>query len=179
MEVGDLIWVISFALLLILLHFVNFLIVSSFRGKALGSQSPLDLASIDTFFVLKCYGTIVCGMCIMGRFVYFQMLLTNARILLSLCCSLYIFSLICLCVNSGCVCIIRTLCVQNMTLISETIGDCRVRWISASISFLCGCFASLICIVGQDVESGSPLTLLTNEVKPSGEHLLFTALKIK
>jgi len=172
MEVGDFIWVISFALLLILLHFVNSLIVCSIRGKALGSQSTLDLASIDTFFILKCYGTIVCAMCILGRFAHFQMILTNVRTLLTLCCSLYIFILICMCVNSGCICIIRALCVQNMTYISETIGDCRVRWISASISFFCGFFASLVCFVGDDVESGSPLALLTNELKPSGNYHL-------
>jgi hypothetical protein len=172
MEAGDLLWVISFSCLLILLHFVNFLIVSSLKGKALGSQSTLDLASIDTFFVLKCYGTIVCVMCMLGRFAYFQMLLTNIQVLLTLCCSLYIFILICMCVNAGCICIIRTLCVQNMALISETIEDCRVRWISASISFFCGFFASLICSLGQDVESGSQLALLTNKVKHSGEYIM-------
>jgi hypothetical protein len=169
MEVFDILWVIVFTLLLIVLHFLNYLIVSSLRGKALGSQSIVDLAVEDTFFVVKCYGTMACLFCILGRFDFFPILLTNSRILLIICCSTYVFGLICLCVNAGCICIIRTLCIKNMTLISETIGECRVRMISATVTFICGVFASLTCIIGKDIESGSQITLLTSKLKPSGK----------
>ena len=168
MEAIDLVWVTAFAFLLIVLHLLNYLIVGSLRCKALGSQSIFDLALQDTFFVVKCYGTMACTFCILGRFVWFRILLTNTEILLIIFCSVYVFGLICLCVNGACICIIQTLCVKNMTLVSETIGECRVRLISAAVTFFCGFFASLTCIIGEDIESGSQITLLTSESLPSG-----------
>ncbi len=179
MEVVDLVWVTVFVILLIVLHLLNYLIVSSLRGKALGSQSIVDLVIQDTFFVVKCYGTMACMFCILGRFICFRILLTNTRILLIIFCSVYVFGLICLCVNAGCFCIIRTLCVKNMTLISETIGECRVRMISAMVTFFCGFFASLTCIIGEDIESGSQITLLTSALKPSGKCISRYKVRLK
>lgn len=174
MEVGDIVCIIVFGLLLIVLHLINYLIVSSLKRKALGSQSIVDLVALDTFFILKCYGTLICSMCILGRFAYFQTVLTNSRLLLTIGCSMYMFGLICLSTNAGCTCIIRTLCVQNMTFISETISDFRVRQISALITFSCGFFVSLICIISENVQSGTPLLLLTSELKHPGKRIRFT-----
>jgi hypothetical protein len=171
MDVGDIVWVLVFGLLLMVLHLINFLIVSSLKGKSLGSQSIVDLVALDTFVILKCYGTITCLMCIFGRFASIQTVLTNSRFLLTIGCSIYMCGLICLSVNAGCVCIIRTLCICNMTFISETISECRVKQISVLMTFFCGLLVSLICIMNEDIESGTPLVLLTNKLKHPGEFL--------
>ncbi len=170
MEDEGVLWIFAFAIMLIVLNFVNFLIVGSLKGKALGSQSILDSTIIDAFLVLKCYGMLSCIFSILGRFDYFKNLLINTRILLTLCCFVYIFGLICLCFKGCSFCIIRILCVHKMHLISETIGEYKIRWISALVSFSSGFLAALICTIGKDIESGTQLALLASELKPPGEY---------
>lgn len=176
MEVEGLICICSYAFLLLVLQFLNYLIVCFLKGKSLGSQSILDLTTIDAFFVLKCYGTLSCTFFILGRFDFFKMLMTNTENLLTVCCFLYIFALICLCVKGGSFCIIHILCVYKMPLIGETIGEYKLRWISALVSFLVGFFAALICTIGQDIKSGSQLAILASELKPPGEYKIYCDL---
>jgi len=63
-----------------------------------------------------------------------------------------------------------------MPLIGETIGEYKLRWISALVSFLGGFFAALICTIGQDIKSGSQLAILASELKPPGEYIFYCDL---
>ena len=41
--------------------------------------------------------------------------------LVALPCALYIFAFVSVCVNAGCLCIIRILCMINMTMMEDTV----------------------------------------------------------
>ena len=169
MESSNVIWQLSFFMLLVVIYLVNYLVVKSLKEKPLGSQSLFDSSIQDTFFVMKCYGSMSCTWCFLGRISYIQNLMNSYHVFLTLACVIYSFGLICLCVNAACLCIIRTLCIFKMTFLAETVGECRVRSISGAVTFSRGLMAAFIFVVFDDVVSGSPITLLTNELNPTGK----------
>ena len=169
MDSFNVIWQLSFLMLLVVILLINYLVVKSLKEKPLGSQSLFDTSIQDTFFVMKCYGCMSCTFCFFGRFTYIQDQINHSKVLLTLACVIYSFGLICMCVSAACMCIIRTLCIFNMTFLAETVGEWRVRMISGSVTFSFGFLAASIFFIFDDVISGSPITILTNELKPSGK----------
>ena len=164
-------WQISFFVLLIVIYLVNYLVVKSLKEKPPGSQSLFDTAIQDAFFVMKCYGTISCTWCFLGRISYFQNLLNHSQILLTIACVISTFGLICMCVSAACSCIIRILCIFKMIFLTETVGEPMVRLISGAVTFFLGFSATFIIVIFDDVLSGPPLTFLTNELNPSGKNI--------
>ena len=176
MESFDIIWQTSFFVLLIVIYLINYLVVKSLEEKPPGSQSLFDISIQDTFFVMKCYGSISCTVCFLGRISRIQNLMNYSQFLLTLGCGIYSFGLISMFVSAGCLCIIRTLCIFQMTFLAETVGEWRVRLISGAMTFSLGFLSALVFIVFDDVVSGSPVTLLTNELNPSGKFKKFLYL---
>ena len=101
MEAINVFWIFVFISLLTLIHLIHHLIVKSLKEKPLGNQSIFDSAIMDTFFVMKCYGTMVCSMSSLGSFESFRKFLIDSPSLLSIGCVAYAFGLISLCVNAG------------------------------------------------------------------------------
>ena len=176
MESFNIIWQTSFFMLLIIIYLINYLVVKSLEEKPPGSQSLFDTLIQDTFFVMKCYGSISCTLCFLGRISYIQNLMNHCQVLLILACAIYSFGLISMFVSAGCLCIIRTLCIFQMTFLAETVGEWRVRLISGIMTFSWGFLAALVFVIFDDVVSGSPITLLTNELNSSGKFNKFLYL---
>ena len=166
----DFIWLCCFVIILVSLNVINYFIVSSIRDKPLGRQSAFDLLSKDTFFALKCNGSVGCLICIFARFDSFRQILSENPILVTCFCSVYSFTFICLCISAGCICIIRILCIVNMNLVEETLGEFRIRLISSVLTVFSGVTVTCIFVIFGDVETGSPIALLTMHVVQPGKN---------
>ena len=128
MELVNFIWLLSFVLLLLVINILIDAIIRSLEEKPLGQQSEFDAAISDTCRILRLYGTMVmvCLVAITGTLETCRNFLTENRILLSVFCVMYGFSLISLCDNAGCVCLVRIVCIGRMIFIDETIGESKV-----------------------------------------------------
>ena len=171
MEITDFIWISSFFLLLLSLNVINYLIVSSIRAKPLGKQSLFDLSIRDTFLTTKFYGSFACLVCIFARFASFRQLLAGNPILTTILCSIYSFAFTCICVNAGCLCIVRILCILKMNYIEEKIGEFRVRLISITFTVTVGVTVTSIFFFAGEIKTGTPVALLTMHTVPAGKEL--------
>jgi hypothetical protein len=171
MNLIDFIWIFSFFLIFLSLHVTNHLIVSSISAKPLGKQSLFDLSIKDTFFTTKIYGSLACLVCIFARFDSFRLLLSKNLILTTVLCSIYSFSFTCMCVNAGCLCIVRILCIVKINYIEEKIGEFKIRLISSTFTLIAGVTVTCLFVICGEVNTGTPVALLTLHVIPSGKKM--------
>jgi hypothetical protein len=120
---------------------------------------------------MKLYGSFACLICIFARFNCFKKLLFDKPNLVTVFCSIYCFSFVCLCISAGCLCITRILCIKNMSFV-ETIGEYRIRLILSTFTIFVGIIVTSIFVIVEDINSGTPLALLNFHVVPPGELLL-------
>ena len=137
----------------------------------MGNQSIFDLSIKDTFLTTKCYGSFACLVCIFARFASFRQLLSKSPILTTILCSIYSFAFTCICVNAGCLCIVRILCIIKMNYIEETIGEFKIRLISSTFTLTMGVTVTTIFVLGGDINTGTPVALLTMHVIPTGKKM--------
>ena len=169
MESDDVMWTVSFTTLIFSLHLVNNLTVKSLKAKPTGKQTIFDFDSlIDTFFAIKLYGTLACLICISARFEVIRNIFIQNSLCLTILCSIHTLSFTCMCVSSGCLCIIRTLCILNLTFMEETVGETKVRHISNVLVISTGIIFVVIFNVTGDVNSGSSAVLVTLKMVSSG-----------
>lgn len=176
----DLIWISGFLFLLITLNVINKLIVRSIFNKPLGRQTIFDLLSQDTLFAMKFYGSFACLICIFARFNWFIKLLSDNPILLTVFCSIYSFAFVCLCVNASCLCIVRIMYIIKMSFV-EIIGDFCIHLLSSTFTLFVGVTVLTILVIFEDINTESPVALLTRHIVPPGELLveyLFTTFKM-
>ncbi len=168
MNLNDICWILAFTLLLFIINIVHHLICQSIKEKPLGCQSIYDSAMHDTFLVMRCYSTFICSMYILSRFSLLKETFADNDILMTVICSFYSFGFICQCVNVGCVCIIRILCLVQMTFMDETLGEFKVRFISMTITLTTGFGAALAFFLAGESNSGSLFTIMTDQIRPTG-----------
>ena len=168
MESDDVMWTVSFTTLIFSLHLVNNLTVKSLKAKPMGKQTIFDSALIDTFFAIKLYGTLACLICISARFEVIRNIFIQNSLCLTILCSIHTLSFTWMCVSSGCLCIIRTLCILNLTFMEETVGETKVRHISNALVISTGITFVVIFNVTGDVNSGSSAVLVTLKMVSSG-----------
>ncbi len=170
MELEDFAWIAAFLLLFFCLNSINYLIVSSIKEKPLGQQSVFDIAIKDTFLTSKLFGSYACLICVFARFERFRQLLTEIPILATFLSFAYSFAFICLCVNAGCLCIIRILCIVKLSFVEETVGEFRVRLISITSTLILGITVPTIYVICDEVNTGYSIALLTMHIVPPGKN---------
>ena len=168
MELANLIWFLALVLLLLVINILIDAIIRSLEEKPLGQQSEFDAAISDTCRIM----VMVCLVAITGTLETCRNFLTENRILLSVFCVMYGFSLISLCDNAGCVCLVRIVCIGRMIFIDETIGESKVRILLLTATMLAGSGYNLAFVLVDDVTSGTAVTLLTAQLKVSGSSML-------
>jgi hypothetical protein len=165
----DFFWFCCFVLMLLSLNLINHFIVKSIRDKPLGKQSVFDLASKDTFLALKFNGSVGCLVCIFARFDCLRQIFLETPILVTILCSIYSFAFICLCISAGCLCIIRILCIVKMTIVEDVLGEFKIRFISSFVTLISGVSFTGLFVIFGDVNTGSPMALLTMHVVQPGK----------
>ena len=169
MEVEDSCWIFAFVLLFVSLNVINYLIVSSINGKPFGQQSVFDISIKDTLLATKLYGSFACLVCIFVRFASFRQLLSENPILTTILSFFYSFAFICLCVNVGCLCIIRILCIVKLSFVEETVGEFRIRLISSTFTLVLAITVPTFYAICGDIYTGYSIALLTMQILPPGK----------
>ena len=169
MTSANMIWIVGFSILLLVLHLVYPVIFRYIDEKPLGHQSLFDLVLKDHFMISRYNGTSYCLVAIISRLEWFDSagdLRDTVALVLS---AIYDFSFIFGCVNLCMVCLFRTACLVNVSLMEETFGEraLRVTMVTSSMAFaLSGC---LLEIVTGDIRTGLPYNFITRTKIPVGK----------
>ena len=127
MENQDVVWLLSSTLVFLSLNVLLHLLRAYFKEKPLGSQTLFDVILIDDFCVAQFTGSVITLNSIVTRFEAVKDLIGGVPVLVSLICSLYTLAFIAICVHGSGVCIVRTLCLLNMSFLEETVGESVIR----------------------------------------------------
>ena len=87
-----------------------------------GCQSLFDICIKDNFHIAQFSASTFCLIAIFSRFSFLSQLSTQNLLFLTLVCTVYVFAFVMICVNSGFLFIVRTICLVNMNFMEETIG---------------------------------------------------------
>ena len=94
-------------------------------------------------------------------------------IFVTLVCSHYCLAFISICVNAGCLSILRIVCLTNLNFIEEKIGEAKTRIIIAVTAIAMAILACAAQIVSGDINSGTAFAFLTRQTVTTGLKLTF------
>ena len=164
----DIIWLAVLTIVLTHLHILFYLIRSYFKDKPLGTQSLLDVITIDNAFVSQFTGTVSTLTSIITRFETVKQFSALSPLFVSAICTLYTFAFVSICVHGTCLCFIRTLCLTNLSFIEEMIGENLIRILMNGITLLIAISACTAQILSGEINSGTAYILLTEKIFKTG-----------
>lgn len=68
MEVNDIIWMVAYLNLILVIHFLYYVMVASLKDKPPGVQTIYDQALQDTFLIANIYASSICYGIIVSRY---------------------------------------------------------------------------------------------------------------
>ena len=172
MDNSDIFWVTAFLVLIFAISFLHIHMRCYVRDKPTGMKSLHDTIFKDTISLTQMSGSIFCAVAIMSRFELVRLFFNEFPLLRSAVCALYIFAFVSVGVNHSCICIVRILCIINMTFMEESLGERLTRMLTVGATLVTSGTACLIFFLIQDIDSGTPMSLLTNSSIPTGDTYL-------
>jgi hypothetical protein len=95
-------------------------------------------------------------------------LAAESKLFVTVVCSLYCIAFISLCVHGGCLCILRLVCLTNLTFVESRIGETNTR---LGIAVLTAVVATAACVaqnISGDINSGTAYAFLTRQTVDTG-----------
>ena len=164
----DIIWLAVLTIVLTHLNILFYLIRSYFKDKPLGTQSLLDVITIDNAVVSQFTGSVSTLTSIITRFETVKQFSALSPLFVSAICTLYTFAFVSICVHGTCLCFIRTLCLTNLSFIEEMIGENLIRILMNGITLLMAISACTAQIISGEINSGTAYILLTEKIFKTG-----------
>ena len=168
MDAIDRFFLAAFAILLISLNLLSFLIRRYIRNKPPGSQSIFEVVKADGYLLVHITGSIFSLTAIISRIDTVVKFATENQICVTVTCTLYMMSFVSLSVYGGCVCLIRICCIAKLHFIEETIGEIRVRAVLAGASCTLAIMSCIYLILNGEMNSGTAYTFLTKRATEPG-----------
>ena len=169
MDNVNIVWIVSFTIVLITLNCLYPLIFDYIDNKPMGCKSIFDLVMKDHFKVARFTGTTYCLIALISRCPQAVGAIRDSNILAISACSVYEFAYATVCYNIACTCVIRILCLFSITFVEETIGENVVRKTLAFSTILCGAVTVAVEIYSKDIASGISFNLLTGNFSTTGK----------
>lgn len=165
----DIIWIGIFGFLLIGTIVIHYFMVCCISDKAPGSKTLFDNVLKDMFWFTGSGGSLFCVIDIASRLVWVRDLCKDYPILLIIPCVLYVYAFVSVCIQMGTICIIRILCILNLTFMEETVGETLVRIVAIGFTFFGTGAVCIVYIMIDDMFSGTAMTLFTHHILPTGQ----------
>lgn len=172
MESIDIVWSAAFLLLTLIINVIHVYLRCYIRDKPMGMKSLHDSVFKDTIILTQMCSSTFCLVAVLSRFESVRYMFGQIPLLLTAVCVVYVFAFISVGVNNGCICIVRILCIFNMTFMEEDLGERLVRILTVGSTMVASGIACIIFFVNDDINSGTPMSLLTNSSVPTGEQAL-------
>ena len=169
MDTLNILWLAVFSILLLSLNILFAFITKYIEDKAPGHQSLYDVVLRDNLNIAKMYGTTYCLLAILSRFQFFREVLNQNFFLANTACLLYSFTFTAVCVNLGCMCIIRTLCLISISWMEENLGEMFIRVTVTFVTLLISITACIAQFISGDLTTGTVYILLTGQTVPVGK----------
>ena len=161
-------WIIIFSLLLISSLVMHYFMVSFISDKPPGSTTIFDLVVKDTLRFSGCGVTVFCLIDIVSRFEWVRNICRDYPTLLIIPCVLYVHSFASVCIHMGTICTIRVFCILNLTFMEDAVGEDLIRVLAIVFTLFWSIGICTLFIVIDDIYSGTPMTLFTHHVLPTG-----------
>lgn len=165
----DVIWILIFSFLLVSTIVIHYYMICCISDKAPGAKTLFDVAMKD-FFWFTCFGgSAFCVIDVVSRFGSIRTLCQDYPSLLIVPCILYVYAFVSVCIQMGSICIIRILCILNLTFMEETLGENLIRTVAIAFTLFWSIFICVLFVVIDDIYSGTAMTLFTHNVLPTGQ----------
>jgi len=168
MQEFDVLWVIIFFSSLTITNFTLHNAKCYIRDKPPGMKSLHDIVFKDMICVVQFAASTICMTSILSRFEIVREVLSENPFLLTVFCSIYICGFTSVCISNSCICIIRILCIIDLTFVEEHLGEPMTRACALLIPFLACTSACIICSIHNDINSGTAMTLFTGRSVATG-----------
>ncbi len=173
MNTPDFLWVCIFSILFFLINFVHYCMKNYVRDKPLGSKSLHDIILKDVLIVTQTCGSTLCSVAILSRLEHIRSIIDEYPIILTSLCTIYISAFMSACLIHGCLCIIKILCIINLTFMEERVGETLTRALVIGIVIGINSLACILFGFHDDIKTGTPMSLLRTTSVPTGENNSF------
>ena len=124
----------------------------------------------DSFYVAHLSGTTFCVVAILSRFQFVSNLVNGGNPLFAiLICTFYDFAMLTACINPEIVSIVRVVCLVNLRVAEEGIGEKVIRSSVLFVTFVGGIGLCGLLIVNGDVITGPAFSLFSQKAVLSGK----------
>ena len=172
MDPIDIFWVILFTMTLFGIILVHYFMMECLKDKPLGSKTLHDAALNDLLWFTSTGGAIFCLIDIFSRFETVRHGCLEYPALLYFPCVMYFYAFVSICMHNGCTCIIKFLCIVNLTFMEESVGETLARILVIGNIVIFDASACALFWFQDDLRTGTAMTLLTNTSVPTGNSRL-------
>ncbi len=138
MNLINFVWLLAFSFLLVCISILYLIMRNYLSNIPSGSQSLYHNLARNTLSFHQITGTIYCITAISSRFDFVSDFLSLNMVVNVSVSILYEFSYITSSISLGCLAIIRLLCLVNISLMEETVGEFACCLIHGTVSSLIG-----------------------------------------
>jgi hypothetical protein len=169
METVNILWVIALILILVIINILLHLIAMYIANKPLGYQAIYDVVFTDNLRLAQFASSVTIFVEILSRFENIECI-TVANIKIAfISCSLFFLSFVLIFVYTGCVCILRIICLLNMNFVEERIGEKGIRRALILFALIMSITAFVVIIEKDEMNSGPIYSMLIGKRVLSGE----------
>lgn len=172
----DIAWFFAFATCLPNIIWSLLTIISYLKHKPPGHQSVYDIVAIDVLHVTLVTGCVFCIVPMISLTESFQVHSKEIEWLVMFLTIVFEFSFACNVISIGCGSIVRILCIIDISLVEDNVGEARVGpWLKL-VSIIVASFYTGIEIATGDFCSGAPYNFMIKENVPAGKPDTFSLL---
>ena len=144
-----------------------------------GTQSLYDVATADLFLLVRFSGSTFTLTAVLSRFEVVTSAATENQLFLTAVCSLYCLAFVSVSVQSGLLCILRIVCLTNLTFVESVVGENRTRLGIAVTTVTLAVAACVAQNISGDINSGTAYALLTGHAVTTGTKIIYLAVHVK
>ena len=176
MKTTDIAWIVIFSIPLVTMNAIGHCVRQYIRDKPLGMKSLHDVVFKDMLCVVQFGCSTFCLISMMSRFESVQQLMIDEPILLTFCCASYICAYISVGVSNSCICVIRIICIMDLTFVEDHLDETMMRFWAVAFPVVVSMSSCIFFAYHNDINTGTAVSLLTNSSVRTG-HLLQIQLK--
>ena len=168
MELTNILWISAFSLLLFCINILYPSIRHFLSDHPSGSQSVYHVVAKNTLLTHQMTGSIYCLYSILSRFDFIVLFLNSNLKVCILISLIYEFAFSITTLSLGSLSMIRLLCLIDVSLMEETIGEFPIRVFHFGFTVIFSVLSCGVLMVSGDILSTPVYNLMTGQANPIG-----------
>lgn len=169
MEVTSILWILAFSFLLLFINTFYPEIRHFLANQPPGSKSVYHIVAKNTLLINQVTGTIYCLYSILSRFDCIVDFLNSDMKVCVLISLVYEFAFSTTALSLGAMAMIRLLCLINISLMEETIGEFSIRVLHFGFTIIFSIVSCGVLFASGDILLTPVYNLMTGQANPTGK----------